>query len=66
MRIFPKTVGTLVLSAVAVIVIVDVPLAAETRVTLAGAKAHVAPSGSPAQARVIGPAKPPVEVTVTG
>ncbi len=31
--------------------------------TLAGAKAHDAPSGSPEQASVIGPVKPPVEVT---
>src|ERR1700712_5638820 len=63
---FPKIFGTLVLSAVAVIVMVDVLLAPELSVTLAGANAHDAPSGSPEQASVTGPAKPPVDTRATG
>ena len=62
----PKTFGTLVLSAVAVIVMVDVPVAPAANVTLDGAKAHDVPSGSPEQARVIGPVKPPVDARATG
>jgi hypothetical protein len=47
-------------------VIADVPVAPEANVTLAGAKAHDAPSGSPEQASVTGPVKPLVDVSVTG
>jgi hypothetical protein len=66
LRIFPKIVGTLVVSAVAVIVMVDVAVAPEANVTLAGANAHEAPSGNAEQASETGPIKPPVEVRVIG
>ena len=65
LRNFPKIVGTLVVSAAAVIVMVEVPVAPEVNATLAGAKAHDAPSGNPEQVRVIGPKKPLVEVNVS-
>jgi hypothetical protein len=65
-RILLKIVGTLVVSAVAVIVMVEVPVAPDASVTLAGAKAQDAPCGSPEHVSEIGPVKPPVEASATG
>src|SRR5262245_40032682 len=66
MPTLPKTFGTLVPSAAAVIVMVDVPVAPAANVTLDGAKAHDAPSGSPEQAKATGPVNPPVDTRATG
>jgi hypothetical protein len=65
-RVLLKIVGTLLESAVAVIVMVEVLVAPDASVTLAGAKAQDAPCGNPVQVSETGPAKPLVEASVTG
>src|ERR1700761_3439141 len=60
LRILLKTVGTLVVSAVAVMVMTEAPVAPAAKVTLAGVKAHDTFSGSAEQPMLMVPVKPPV------
>jgi hypothetical protein len=65
-RVLLKRVGTLVLSAVAVIVMIDEIVAPSARATFGVENEQPAPSGRPEQLNATVPAKPPVEVNETG